>query len=260
MSTETRTPLSPRLCGNLSLKMLDNIAMGNHLVRFDEVGQDPSPKIVRVFDLIDDLIGTNVTNTRGIGIVVESVINGQKGWTSIVQSTCGCVGVSTRIGDEIKAADGGSAEGFMSDMMRRILGLATAPEPTHPMVAITDCWIAELVGVSAKINPIENIYGYHPFLRNLPPELPEESSVERLLGGLQQFYSWMTWEELRGAAIDGEFADCSGLTPEEVAWMDAGTFARWTLGSHHSADPTPLFDLLTEDEWNKVTAIVECEW
>lgn len=140
---------------------------------------------------------------------------------------------SGRVGWHMTLPDGSSfdkvpEEGRMLDVLRRCLGLPTPPPPCSLDRLYSVAWLAEILDAARPGHLLSwsDVVALHPVLAGRPGGF-DTPTQERLVDVLTAGESW---EDVRMAVADGYVDDC--LPPPHVAaWMDAGMFARWVLGS-----------------------------
>lgn len=136
-----------------------------------------------------------------------------------------------RVGWRMRLPDGAfydrvPEEGFMLDVLRRSLGLATPPPPASPSVLELAAWCGAIAAASRAAGrrlDWEECLALHPAMSDEAP-LPA-AEAEAFLCSVA---FTLDWESLRRFVASGAEADFA--PPARVAeWMDSGMFARWML-------------------------------
>lgn len=154
----------------------------------------------------------------------------QPGFAGGLTMTCavgrdGCVGWRMRLPDGT-FYDRVPEEGFMLDVLRRALGLATPPPPSSIAPLELGAWVAAIASTSAaegrRLDWQETLR-LHPALG---PDSDENAEQDlRLL----RARNWTEdWDLMRRLVASG-LATAATPEPEVAAWMDAGMFSRWVL-------------------------------
>lgn len=124
-----------------------------------------------------------------------------------------------------KLAGSGAPEGEQVDLLRRSLGLPTAPPPVDASAYWTVQWLTDLLS-SEPTATIEEVLDRHPAMRLLHHGVRgDDHDVEDVIAA---FHRVLTWSRLRALAGDGRF-DVPELAPSEAAWLDDGAFSRFVL-------------------------------
>lgn len=148
-----------------------------------------------------------------------------------------------RVGWHMVLPDGSSfdhipEEGRVLDLLKRTLGLPTAPPP--PTLGRLQCaaWLAAVIDHAALGQPMSwsAVLDLHPALAGRDAG-PDTATKEYALGlHLRE----LTWEDVRAAVAGGSATAGSAVAglphPELAAWMDAGMFARWVLAGTPDLD------------------------
>lgn len=136
-----------------------------------------------------------------------------------------------RIGWRMRLPDGSfydrvPEEGFMLDILRRSLGLATPPAPTSIAPLELAAWFAAIIARSMederRLDWGESLF-LHPAVANTPG-VDEEDAESRL----RSHPVADEWDVMRRVVAAG-LATATTPPPELAEWMDAGMFARWVL-------------------------------
>lgn len=122
-------------------------------------------------------------------------------------------------------AAGGTPEGEQVDLLRRCLGLPTAPPPVDASAYWTIQWFTDLLsGEPAPTLP--DALDRHPAVHLLRHDVcGRDHDVEDVIGA---FHRVLTWSRLRALAAEGRF-EVPELAPSQAAWLDDGAFARFVL-------------------------------
>jgi hypothetical protein len=119
--------------------------------------------------------------------------------------------------------------GIVPDTLRRVLELPTAPPavPIDEWLALL--WLSRVVGAArrGKRQPKlswEEAAALHPLTDLAEAECGVELTPNQLVVDGPRMASRLDWDRMRAVyARDGD---------ERAAWMDAGMFARWMIGSY----------------------------
>jgi hypothetical protein len=105
------------------------------------------------------------------------------------------------------------AVGVVPDMLRRVLGLATnAPETP----------VGELVG---------SLWLCFALAEWPNPTWPQLQAALEVVENTTRLRPTEAWEDLRWRVVTGDVR-ALGLSPVQAAWLDAGSFSRWTTDRH----------------------------
>ncbi|HMJ75398.1 MAG TPA: hypothetical protein VK507_05470 [Iamia sp.] len=137
--------------------------------------------------------------------------------------------------------------GRLPDLLRRSLGLPTAPPDTPAAEWWRVCWLDALVAAAAA-DPTHRPDPARPLTSTLPPDLVQALVDEPGLCGVEG------WSRIRLLAAEPEAPSAPGpaavrravapyVEPPRAAWMDDGCFSRWLLGAVPALDE--LLDLAT---------------
>ncbi|HAS13012.1 MAG TPA: hypothetical protein DCS55_21265, partial [Acidimicrobiaceae bacterium] len=134
----------------------------------------------------------------------------------------------TRADDEdLEEALGGEApSGEQVDLLRRALGLPTDPPPCDPSTYWSIEWLSAIVGAEHPIDTLSDAVALHP----VTELLRRGTSIggADLVDVLTAFHRVLTWVRMRELATLGRFS-VPDLDPEDAAWLDEGSFARFVL-------------------------------
>lgn len=119
--------------------------------------------------------------------------------------------------------DDGAPIGLVVDLARRSLGLPTEPEPGHPAREVMAGWGFEVLDAAVATANVE-LFDDGPVIDELWP-----------VPGLPVGDCPSTWAELHEALVEGS-AGWGELTVAEVAWFDAGSFARYVQAHQPSVE------------------------
>jgi hypothetical protein len=117
--------------------------------------------------------------------------------------------------------------GHVPDVCLRIFGLPTPPEPTPPVLLCILDWIEELIGLSVDpemsgwTSDWNAVADLHPLAQTSPDLSP------RGLGRAARD-DRISWDDLWKCAIDHRLA-VGTLSADDLAWLDAGSMARFLL-------------------------------
>lgn len=253
MSTSLRSPLSPRACSRLAQSLLAQEVPADTLWAVEAPGVDAPAQYVAAFELVDDLIGFDGRTWRALALVANSTISGVESTICFVQSSCGCAAVA--VSDDAGQVSGvditGGVDGFISDISRRILGLDTPIEPTPPIDAVLASWLTIVLDIASDVRTRHlvttwrDVVAIHPLadMIRLTDEFGDPLSPGELAQRCFDRVGWWSWQWIRDALLNGELGDESSplchdiaLSADELAWMDTGMFARWTLGLYREVD------------------------
>lgn len=150
--------------------------------------------------------------------------------------------LAIRDGDDVQVV-GDGVTGYVADVVRRVLGIGTPPEPTTTAVFVVACWLRRLLDVAAdpatshRLARWSDAVALHPAVLDGDGRGLDPDDLAHLTDAMAREVGWRRMREL---AIAGQ-VDVAGLTPGEVAWMDWPFFARWMLSVHR-----PVADLLDD--------------
>lgn len=129
--------------------------------------------------------------------------------------------------EDLEEALGGEApSGEQVDLLRRVLGLPTDPPPCEPSTYWSIEWLSAIVGADEPIETLSDAVGLHP----VAELLRRGTSIggPDLIDVLTAFHRVLTWGRMRELATLGRFS-VPELDPEDAAWLDEGSFARFVL-------------------------------
>jgi hypothetical protein len=116
--------------------------------------------------------------------------------------------------------------GEQVDLLRRVLGLPTDPPPCDPSTYWSIEWLSALVGTDQPVESLADAVGLHPVtgLLRRGTAIGAADTVDVLAA----FHRVLTWGRLRELAALDRFS-VPDLTPQDAAWLDDGSFARFVL-------------------------------
>ena len=129
--------------------------------------------------------------------------------------------------EEISAAleRGEAPEGEQVDLLRRALGLPTAPPPVEASAYWTIQWLTELTS-GPPAETVQAAIDRHPAVRLLSHGVRgDDHEVGDVIAA---FHRVLTWSRLRALAAVDRF-EVPELAPSQAAWLDDGAFARFVL-------------------------------
>ena len=109
---------------------------------------------------------------------------------------------------------------------RRVLGLPTDPPPCDPSTYWSIEWLSALVQAEQPVETLADAIELHPVTQLLRrgTSIGEPDVVDVLTA----FHRVLTWGRMRELASLGRFT-VPELDPEDAAWLDDGSFARFVL-------------------------------
>lgn len=134
----------------------------------------------------------------------------------------------TRCDDEDldEVLDGEAPSGEQVDLLRRVLGLPTDPPPCDPSTYWSIEWLSTLVAADRPIETLADAVGLHPVNHLLRRGTGLDAAD--VLDVLTAFHRVLTWRRMRELASLDRF-EVPDLSPEDAAWLDDGSFARFLL-------------------------------
>jgi hypothetical protein len=136
----------------------------------------------------------------------------------------------------------GPAVGTIPDLLRRVLGLPTAPAPASTMLLWTSIWLDRVLerwGRPDRRHELTSSWGQlavlHPAIHAPSPrDVVAFADPASLVAVARSHAASSSWSELRRSPVPLALPD--GPVPRRIAtWMDDGFFARWTIGAFPSA-------------------------
>ena len=124
----------------------------------------------------------------------------------------------------------GPVEGRIADLLRRAVGLPTAPPEASVVELFALHWLAALLEAEpGSLATWEAVAGHHPLLVQLDAgENPAAAGCLVAMGGPAGLFG--PWDEIRRSCARGALT-LAGVDPALAGWFDEGSFARWVLGS-----------------------------
>ncbi|HVE47078.1 MAG TPA: hypothetical protein VNA57_10090 [Acidimicrobiales bacterium] len=129
------------------------------------------------------------------------------------------------------------AYGLSLDGLQRALDLPAAPPLHSTGVLFATNWLDHIVVAAGDRGrrltwPEARIL--HPALQLLAQEFPDVEGVD-VVAAARVLERACGWDELRWMVVDGRRPD-DMLTPTDAAWLDAGSFSRWTMSWRADVD------------------------
>ena len=125
-------------------------------------------------------------------------------------------------------------EGLVVDVCRRVLGLATPAEPIMPIRIEHQEWLLFLLEAVTAATMTGWAEDWDLVALSHPMALESPSSSPAALGDrLAAVYHDACWDQLHTTVVRGRHP-WDELDPDQVAWLDVGSFARYALGSRPS--------------------------
>lgn len=171
---------------------------------------------------------------------------------AFVADRSGGTEIAIGFGDRVEvAAD--HDEGFVVDVVRRVLRLPTSADVESPTALVVAVWLQTLLDLAAdpttasSLRTWKSVLAVHPAWLIAGDVLPLPTDVgtldpDELAELTATLGRTLSWERLRSFAVDGTI-EVPGLTAQDASWMDWPFFARWTLDVHRPA--TELLDDLS---------------
>lgn len=248
MTVTTSSPLSLRACRELAHRLISADEPTNALWAIDDPDPTSAPTLVCGFDAAEDLLGLDLRGAHAVALVAQCRVSGEQGYSALVQSSCGCAAVAVRTNHDARIISGDSFDGFLSDLLRRTLGLPTMPEDRSPAEAVAAAWLTAVLDAVADpatavyVRSWADVVAMHPFVDftglshvGLAAEEAIDPELDVTVDVIARLCGELDWERLRHlVASDAE--PCSGLRSCEAAWMDTAMFARWTLGCYRDVE------------------------
>ncbi len=132
-------------------------------------------------------------------------------------------------GDEVlsRSLDGEDPMGEQIDLLRRVLGLETAPPPADASVYWAIDWLATLLDAEPRdLRHWHEATAAHPAMRLLEHDgVPDDADFSDVVTA---FHRVCTWPRLRQLTAIGSFR-VPELGADDAAWLDDGAFARFVL-------------------------------
>jgi hypothetical protein len=126
--------------------------------------------------------------------------------------------------DGAEPVDSAPESGVLLDLLLRALGCPTPVPAFGVLELLATVWLAELACPSARSMDWPEVAERHWGLRLRPDHAADELVVLAV-----QTAAELGWDGLRRVVARSEWPGV--CTAEEAAWFDAGSFARWVLGS-----------------------------
>lgn len=126
--------------------------------------------------------------------------------------------------DELMAGEAPTGE--QVDLLRRVLGLPTDPPPCEPATYWTIEWLSALINRPGGVRTLSDAVALHPVTHLLRhgTGIDEADTLDVLTA----FHRVLTWGRMRELASIDRFS-VPELTPDDAAWLDDGSFARFVL-------------------------------
>ena len=150
------------------------------------------------------------------------------------------VSIVSRSGEHVHRIDGlppwleppatSTPEGEQVDLLRRCLGLPTAPPPCPIAVHWAIEWLAAITDEHQPVpaTPHE-LAARHPAMALLgTDDTPRLDAQLDLVDVARAFARVLDWGRLRALTSD-RFVAVAGLAPEHARWLDDGAFSRYVL-------------------------------
>lgn len=121
--------------------------------------------------------------------------------------------------------------GEQIDLMRRSLGLATDPPPWDSGLMWAMAWLLRIARSEAPVDSWTSLWSLHPAFD--PGDVPTtRAGAQRRV---RAFVRNSGWAEVRSDVIEGIHPNPM-ISPDEAAWLDEGSFARFVLNRLPSPD------------------------
>jgi hypothetical protein len=123
----------------------------------------------------------------------------------------------------------GPVEGRVADLLRRAVGLRTAPPANGPVELFALHWLSALLAAEpGSLGTWEHVAAHHPLLAVHDDARWPIDALDRFG---EQVAAVRTWEQTRRECARGEL-EIAGVDPALASWFDEGSFARWVLDGH----------------------------
>jgi hypothetical protein len=126
--------------------------------------------------------------------------------------------------DDVLAGEAPSGE--QVDLLHRVLGLPTEPPPCDASTYWSIEWLSALVGAEQPVETLADAIALHPVTHLL--RRGTGITDADLVDVLTAFHRVLTWARMRELASLDRFT-LPDLAPEDAAWLDDGSFARFVL-------------------------------
>lgn len=139
---------------------------------------------------------------------------------------------------EVVLVAGGQAAGRADDLLRRMLGLPT-PDPSHDVAELWALqWLDDVLTAAALRTPgaeplsWSDVAARHPAAALAGRDRVLRTLIDHDLARLGRAFARVTsWSMLRSECAAGRWR-VPGLSAADAAWLDDGSFSRWTMQQH----------------------------
>ncbi len=263
-SPRSRRGVPPRvlraLAGDLAERIDTTDASGGSLWSLRGSARQPTASLERRLTCPEDLFGFVAPHSwRGVAVMLPGTARRESDLDAPLPATIAFVSdrsggteIAIAFGDRVAVATTHD-EGFVVDVVRRVLGLPTSADVESPTSLVVAVWLQTLLDLAAdpatasSLRTWRSVLAVHPAWLIAGDALPLPTDIgtldpDELADLTATLGRTLSWERLRSFAADRTI-EVPGLTPGDASWMDWPFFARWTLDVHRSA--TELLDDLS---------------